>query len=132
MVYGGRLLQVDWARDRSRNYHVSDRRQGAVSRRQVSFRQRFLWDTPICGVDPLSPENVLIVMTAPLTGTGAPCTSRFDISAKSPLDRRESVIQTGRRQFPESTSNGADTTACLSAGARQNRCIWPLTKRSFR
>jgi aldehyde:ferredoxin oxidoreductase len=36
------------------------------------------------GIDPLSPDNILIVMTSPLTGTGAPSTSRYDISAKSP------------------------------------------------
>ncbi|MCK7466714.1 MAG: hypothetical protein MZU91_00250 [Desulfosudis oleivorans] len=32
----------------------------------------------------MSPDNILIVMTSPLTGTGAPSTSRYDISAKSP------------------------------------------------
>lgn len=36
------------------------------------------------GVDPLSPENVLIIGTGALTGTGAPNTSRFNTTAKSP------------------------------------------------
>jgi aldehyde:ferredoxin oxidoreductase len=30
------------------------------------------------GIDPLSPDNILIINTTPLTGTGAPCTSRFN------------------------------------------------------
>lgn len=46
---------------------------------------RILYDTMKGGVDPLSPDNVLIIMTGPLTGTGAPCSSRFDASMKSPL-----------------------------------------------
>jgi aldehyde:ferredoxin oxidoreductase len=36
------------------------------------------------GVDALSPENVLIIGTGALTGTGAPNTSRFNTTAKSP------------------------------------------------
>jgi aldehyde:ferredoxin oxidoreductase len=37
------------------------------------------------GVNPLGPENKLIFMTGPLTGTRAPCGNRFCVSAKSPL-----------------------------------------------
>ncbi|MCX5901489.1 MAG: aldehyde ferredoxin oxidoreductase family protein [Proteobacteria bacterium] len=36
-------------------------------------------------VDPLSPENKLIFMTGPLTGTGAPCSARYMVITKSPL-----------------------------------------------
>ena len=35
--------------------------------------------------DPLSPDNVLAVMTGPLAGTGIPCAGRFHAAAKSPL-----------------------------------------------
>lgn len=35
--------------------------------------------------DPLSPENVLMLMTGPLTGTRAPSTSRLEFCARSPL-----------------------------------------------
>ena len=37
------------------------------------------------GVDPLSPENVVVINTAPLTATGTPGSSRFNLSTKSPL-----------------------------------------------
>ncbi|MGQ9723277.1 MAG: aldehyde ferredoxin oxidoreductase family protein [Candidatus Jordarchaeum sp.] len=37
------------------------------------------------GVDPLSPENKLIFMTGPLTGTKAPSSCRFVVCTKSPL-----------------------------------------------
>jgi aldehyde:ferredoxin oxidoreductase len=37
------------------------------------------------GIDPLSPDNILIINTTPMTGTGAPCTSRFNASSKNVL-----------------------------------------------
>ncbi|MBN1966908.1 MAG: aldehyde ferredoxin oxidoreductase family protein [Anaerolineae bacterium] len=46
---------------------------------------RLLWDLVGPEVDPLSPENVLIIATGPLTGTGFQTSNRFSISAKSPL-----------------------------------------------
>jgi aldehyde:ferredoxin oxidoreductase len=36
-------------------------------------------------VEPFSPENPLVVTTGPLTGSGAPSSSRFNISTLSPL-----------------------------------------------
>jgi aldehyde:ferredoxin oxidoreductase len=37
------------------------------------------------GIDPLGPENNLIFMTGPLTGTPSPSTGRYSVVAKSPL-----------------------------------------------
>jgi aldehyde:ferredoxin oxidoreductase len=37
------------------------------------------------GIDPLGPENKLIFMTGPLTGTPSPSTGRYSVVAKSPL-----------------------------------------------
>ena len=37
------------------------------------------------GIDPLGPENKLIFMTGPLTGTPSPSTGRYSVNAKSPL-----------------------------------------------
>lgn len=37
------------------------------------------------GIDPFSPENVVCVMTGPLTGTSAPMPNRFSVATKSPL-----------------------------------------------
>jgi len=37
------------------------------------------------GIKPLGPENKLIFMTGPLTGTRAPCGNRFCVCTKSPL-----------------------------------------------
>jgi aldehyde:ferredoxin oxidoreductase len=46
---------------------------------------RILSDLVDPGTDPLSEKNVLIYATGPLTGTGMPLGSRYDVSAKSPL-----------------------------------------------
>ncbi len=49
------------------------------------FGARFLYDEVRPSVAPLSPENLLIFATGPLTGTKAPTSARFSVSTKSPL-----------------------------------------------
>ena len=44
---------------------------------------RLLFDLMPPGVDPLSADNIVIVNTSPLNGTGGPSTSRFNISFKN-------------------------------------------------
>ncbi len=46
---------------------------------------RMLWDEVGPDVDPLSPQNVLIFTSGPLTGTGYQTSNRFSVSTKSPL-----------------------------------------------
>ena len=46
---------------------------------------KYLIDEVPRGTDPLSPENLLIFMTGPLTGTPSPSTGRYSVVAKSPL-----------------------------------------------
>jgi aldehyde:ferredoxin oxidoreductase len=46
---------------------------------------RLLWDLVGPEVEPLSPENVLIFATGPLTASGAQTSNRFTVSTKSPL-----------------------------------------------
>jgi len=46
---------------------------------------RLLWDLVPPGVEPLSPENVLIFATGPLTATGFQTSNRFSVSTLSPL-----------------------------------------------
>jgi aldehyde:ferredoxin oxidoreductase len=46
---------------------------------------KIVWDETIATTDPLSPENPLIFMTGPLTGTSAPMNSRITITSLSPL-----------------------------------------------
>ncbi|MHA2009175.1 MAG: aldehyde ferredoxin oxidoreductase family protein [Promethearchaeota archaeon] len=46
---------------------------------------KYLIDETVKGIDPLGPDNKLIFMTGPLTGTPSPSTGRYSVVAKSPL-----------------------------------------------
>ncbi len=46
---------------------------------------RLLYDLTAAGVDPLGPDAVVIINTSPATGTGAPCSSRFNMTFKNVL-----------------------------------------------
>ena len=82
--YMGRICDINLSTGSVGEYPLSDEdREKYLGGRFVATK--ILWDELNPGADPLSPENILIVMTSPLTGTGAPSTSRYDISAKSPL-----------------------------------------------
>ena len=49
------------------------------------FNSKILFDHLRPGVDPFSPENLLIFGAGPCTGTLIPCSGRFTISTKSPV-----------------------------------------------
>ncbi|MHA2363458.1 MAG: aldehyde ferredoxin oxidoreductase family protein, partial [Candidatus Hodarchaeales archaeon] len=51
----------------------------------VGVATKYLIDEIPKGIDPLGPENKLIFMTGPLTGTPSPSTGRYSVVAKSPL-----------------------------------------------
>ena len=46
---------------------------------------RVLYDYLEAGIDPLSSRNVIVFMTGPLSGTGAPSADKFEVVTKSPL-----------------------------------------------
>ncbi len=46
---------------------------------------KILYDNLKPGTDPLSPDNMIVFATGPLTGTGAPSSGRFVTVTKSPL-----------------------------------------------
>lgn len=45
---------------------------------------KYLYEIMKPGVDPLSPDNKLLLMTGPMTGTPVPCSGKLAIAAKSP------------------------------------------------
>jgi aldehyde:ferredoxin oxidoreductase len=81
--YMGKMMEINLTTGKVGEYPVTDTdRELFLGGRYMSTK--ILWDVLKPGVDPLSEDNVLVVMTSPLTGSGGPCTSRYDISAKSP------------------------------------------------
>jgi aldehyde:ferredoxin oxidoreductase len=82
--YQNRILEVDLSTSQMNIIDVS-----------VEDKRRFIGGSGVAAklfldrfnpkVDPLSPDNPLIVMNGPLTGTTLPGTSRFAVCGKSPL-----------------------------------------------
>ncbi len=82
--YAGRYLEVDLTSGR----WVVRELPGRWAVEYIGgtgFAARYLWDHVGPGVDPLSPENVLVVATGPATGSAAPMSGRFVIASKAPL-----------------------------------------------
>ncbi|MEM7031999.1 MAG: aldehyde ferredoxin oxidoreductase family protein [Chloroflexota bacterium] len=84
--YLGKLLFVDLTQGKTReqplNMSWADQFLGASG-----LAARYLYDMVSADTDPLGPDNPLIMMTAPLTGTRTPSSSRHAFVAKSPLTR---------------------------------------------
>jgi aldehyde:ferredoxin oxidoreductase len=80
----GQILRVDLS-------------EGTISREEIrgdwarkylggsGLATKYLLDEVPKGADPLGPENLLIFMTGPLTGTASASASRYSVVAKSPL-----------------------------------------------
>lgn len=69
---------------------------------------KILYDYTSLQTDPLSPENVLIFMTGPLTGTKAFSSDRFEVITKSPLTRIYAESDCGGRWGEELKKCGLD------------------------
>lgn len=85
-MYGwsGILLRVDLGSGKiEREPLRKDLRLDCIGGRGINSRLLFEEVGP--EVDPLSPENRLIFGTSPLSGTKAPSTARFTVTARSPL-----------------------------------------------
>ncbi|MCF8068602.1 MAG: aldehyde ferredoxin oxidoreductase family protein [Desulfobacterales bacterium] len=69
---------------------------------------RYFYDLVKADVDPLSPENVIIIMTGPLTGTSTPLSARFAMVSKSPQTGTVFESNTGGAFAPELKFAGYD------------------------
>ncbi|MBU4555849.1 MAG: aldehyde ferredoxin oxidoreductase family protein [Actinobacteria bacterium] len=82
--YAGHILRIDLTSREVTEYPWTDAQRRATLGGKVMAAQ-ILYDLLEPGTDPLGPENVLVISTGPLTGTGAPSSARFNLSALSPL-----------------------------------------------
>ena len=84
-LYGyGKILDVDLAAGRIEKQDVNPE----FARKYIGgmgFSCKILFDEVGPDVDPLGPDNILVFANGPLTGTGAPCSGRVEITTKSPL-----------------------------------------------
>lgn len=69
---------------------------------------KYLYDEIDPEIEPLSPENKLIFMTGPMTGTYATCAGRFNVVAKAPLTGTIGASNSGGHFGPELKFAGYD------------------------
>jgi len=82
--YMGKVLMINLTNRQIKEYPWSDRNRELYLGGKI-MAAKILYDNLHAGIGPLSPENMLVITTGPLTGTGSPCSSRFNISTLSPL-----------------------------------------------
>jgi len=82
--YTGKILKIDLSNREVKTLQL-DKELAAQFLGGRGFNSKRLYDMVSPGLDPLSPENPLLIATGPLVGTMFPTASRFNISAKSPL-----------------------------------------------
>lgn len=82
--WAGKILDINLTSGEIKTYPLDEK----MARLYLGGRglgARMLWDEVGPGIDPLSPENVLIFTTGPLTATGYQTSNRFSVTTKSPL-----------------------------------------------
>jgi len=80
--YMGRFLDIDLSTATVKDYEISDEMLELYLGGK-GLATRILYDTTPAGVDPLGPDNVLIVNTGPLVGSSASSSNRFNVTTKS-------------------------------------------------
>ena len=76
---------------------------------------------PMC--DPLSPENVLIMATGPLTGTSAPTAARYMVMSKGPLTGAITCSNSGG-QFPKELKRSGYDAVLITGRSAQPVYLW--------
>jgi aldehyde:ferredoxin oxidoreductase len=82
--YTGKILRVDLTNEKTSTEPTNmDWAKKFIGGKGLGAK--YLFEELKPGVDPLSPDNVLMVWTGPLVGTMVPLTSRYVVITKSPL-----------------------------------------------
>ena len=81
--YMGRIVKIDLSTRKITDYPWSDRERELFIGGKI-MAAKILADNLTGKEKPLSSENMIVIATGPLTGTGAPSSNRFDISTISP------------------------------------------------
>jgi aldehyde:ferredoxin oxidoreductase len=82
--YMGKVLKVDLTTQEVCEYPWTDQERELYLGGKI-MAAKIMWDNINRRFDPLGEENLLVITTGPITGSGAPSSSRFNISTISPL-----------------------------------------------
>lgn len=113
----GKMLRVDLTRGECREQTLDPK----VAKDYIGGRGLGIWylnREVDPAVDPLAPENLLIMATGPLTGTGAPTGARYMVMTKSPLTGAITCSNSGGRFPTELKRAGFDGIVFSGAGNR--------------
>ncbi|MEW6522750.1 MAG: aldehyde ferredoxin oxidoreductase family protein [Bacillota bacterium] len=105
--YAGRYLRVDLTTGHIKTVELDP----VLARTYLGgngFGTRLLWDEVGPEVDPLSPGNLLVLATGPLSGTTWPGSGRLEVIAKSPLSGAYGDSNSGGFFGPELKYAGFD------------------------
>ncbi len=80
----GSVLDVDLTTGKVGTYPIADQTLREFLGGKI-LAARILWDLLPPGIDPFSPENVLVFTAGTLNGSNLPSSSRFNCSTKNPL-----------------------------------------------
>ena len=81
--YMGKVMQIDLATQLVSEYPWTDKERELFIGGKI-MAAKILCDNFTGTENPLGEENIIVISTGPLTGTGAPSSSRFNISTLSP------------------------------------------------
>jgi aldehyde:ferredoxin oxidoreductase len=109
MSYGfmGQLLRVD-LNDHKIAVEEINQRWAKQFLGGAGLATKYLYEEVAGGIDPLGPENKLIFMTGPLTGTASASASRYSVVAKSPQTNLWGQANSGGSFGPALKKSGYD------------------------
>ncbi len=83
-AYTGKALKIDLTTKEVVDFYISDEDRKLYLGGKI-LAAKIISDHIQSAIDPLSEENIIVISTGPLTNTGCPSTSRFNVSTISPL-----------------------------------------------
>ncbi|MEM3041513.1 MAG: aldehyde ferredoxin oxidoreductase N-terminal domain-containing protein [Nitrososphaerota archaeon] len=89
----GKILRVDLAKETSREESTAKYSEHFIG--GMGIATKIMWDEIQPETSPFSPENRLIFMTGPLTGTLAPTSGRVEVCTKAPGVQPPSCTRSG-------------------------------------
>jgi len=105
--YSGKILDVNLT-DGSIGNRPLDRAFALNYIGGRGFSSRILWDELEQGIDPFSPNNVVVLAAGPLNGTPTPSASRLTLATKSPMTGGLGDTNSGGYWAPELKYTGFD------------------------
>ncbi|MCR4660656.1 MAG: aldehyde ferredoxin oxidoreductase family protein [Clostridia bacterium] len=82
--YNKKIVKIDLTNKIVTDYPFSDKEYELFVGGKI-MAAKIIYDNIKTKIDPLSPENMIVITTGPLNALGSPCSSRFNTSTISPL-----------------------------------------------